>query len=113
MTAAHGQAEHQDRASKAGTVQAWAYDFVEDRTRDGRRFRMLCVVDEFTREALAIRVARKLASAEVIDVLAALFLAHWTPAHLGLDQEPEFIEDGEGLGTEGRGEDGVSREGGP
>jgi hypothetical protein len=36
----------------------WAYDFVEDRTRDGRKFRMLCVVDEFTREALAIRVAR-------------------------------------------------------
>ncbi len=38
----------------------WAYDFVEDRTRDGRKFRMLCVVDEFTREALTIRVARKL-----------------------------------------------------
>jgi transposase InsO family protein len=38
----------------------WAYDFVEDRTREGRKFRMLCVVDEFTREALAIRVARKL-----------------------------------------------------
>jgi hypothetical protein len=47
----------------------WAYDFVEDRTRDGRRFRMLCVVDGFTREALAIRVARKLGSADVIDVL--------------------------------------------
>jgi hypothetical protein len=38
----------------------WACGFVEDRARDGRRFRMLCVVDEFTREALAIRVARKL-----------------------------------------------------
>ena len=37
--------------------QVWAYDFVEDRTRDTRKFRMLCVVDEFTREALAIRVA--------------------------------------------------------
>ena len=36
----------------------WAYDFVEDRTRDGRKFRMLCVVDEFTREALAIRASR-------------------------------------------------------
>lgn len=36
----------------------WAYDFVEDRTRDGRKFRMLNVVDEFTRECLAIRVAR-------------------------------------------------------
>jgi hypothetical protein len=44
-----------------------AYDYVEDRTRDGRKFRLLCVIDEFTREALAIRVARKLGSAEVIE----------------------------------------------
>ena len=69
----------------------WAYDFVEDRTRDGRKFRMLCVVDEFTREALAIRVARKLGSADVTDVLADLFLAHGTPAHIRSDQGPEFI----------------------
>ena len=69
----------------------WAYDFVEDRTRDGRKFRMLCVVDEFTREALAIRVARKLNSADVIDVLADLFLAHGTPVHIRSDQGPEFI----------------------
>ena len=48
----------------------WAYDFVEDRTRDGRKIRLLNVVDEFTRECLAIRVARKLGSADVIDVLA-------------------------------------------
>jgi hypothetical protein len=45
---------------------AWAYDFVEDRTRDGRKFRLLCAVDEFSREALAIRVARKRSSADVI-----------------------------------------------
>ncbi|WP_160119848.1 IS3 family transposase [Rhodovarius lipocyclicus] len=69
----------------------WAYDFVEDRTRDGRKFRMLCVVDEFTREALAIRVARRLSSSDVIDVLADLFLAHGTPAHIRSDQGPEFI----------------------
>jgi transposase InsO family protein len=69
----------------------WAYDFVEDRTREGRKFRMLCVVDEFTREALAIRVARRLTSSDVIDVLAELFLAHGTPAHIRSDQGPEFI----------------------
>lgn len=69
----------------------WAYDFVDDRTREGRKFRMLCVVDEFTREALAIRVARKLTSSDVIDVLADLFLAHGAPAHLRSDQGPEFI----------------------
>jgi transposase InsO family protein len=50
----------------------WAYDFVEDRTREGRKFRMLCVVDEFTREALAIRVARRLTSSDVINTLADL-----------------------------------------
>ena len=59
----------------------WAYDFVEDRTREGRKFRMLCVVDEFTREALAIRVARKLSSSDVIDVLVDLFIARGTGAH--------------------------------
>jgi transposase InsO family protein len=70
----------------------WAYDFVEDRTRDGRRFRMLCVVDEFTREALAIRVGRKLTSAaDVIDTLADLFIRHGVPAHVRSDQGPEFV----------------------
>jgi len=69
----------------------WAYDFVEDRTRDGRRFRRLCVVDEFTREALAIRVARQLGSADVIDTLADLFVARGVPAHVRSDQGPEFV----------------------
>ena len=69
----------------------WAYDFVENRTRDGRKFRMLCVVDEFTREALAIRVARKLGSVEVIDVLADLFIARGVPAHIRSDNGPEFV----------------------
>ena len=68
----------------------WAYDFVEDRTRDGRRFRMLCVVDGFTREALAIRVARKLGAADVIDTLADLFIARGVPAHIRSDNGPEF-----------------------
>ena len=69
----------------------WAYDFVEDRTREGRKFRMLCVVDEYTREALAIRVARKLSSADVVDTLADLFIARGTPAHIRSDQGPEFV----------------------
>jgi putative transposase len=71
--------------------QVWAYDFVEDRTRDGRKFRMLCVVDEFTREALAVRVARKLDSHDVIEVLAELYLARGVPEHIRSDQGPEFI----------------------
>jgi len=51
----------------------WSYDFVEDRTHDGRKFRMLNIIDEFTRECLAIRVERKLNSTAVIDVLCDLF----------------------------------------
>jgi hypothetical protein len=48
----------------------WSYDFVEDRTHDGRKYRMLNVLDEFTHECLAIRVARKLRAIDVIDVLS-------------------------------------------
>ena len=68
----------------------WAYDFVEDCTRDGRKFRTLNVVDEFTREALAIRVARRLKASDVIDVLADLFLTRGTPSHIRSDNGPEF-----------------------
>ncbi len=69
----------------------WAYDFVEDRTRDGRKFRMLNVVDEFTRECLAIWVGRKLGSTDVIDVLANLFIARGTPGCIRSDNRPEFV----------------------
>ena len=56
--------------------QVWAYDCVEDRTQNGRKIRRLDVVDEFPHECLAIRVARKLKAAEVIDVLSGLFMPH-------------------------------------
>src|SRR3712207_4857044 len=87
----------------------WAYDFVEDRTRDGRKFRMLCVVDEFTREALAIRVARKLGAADVIDVLSDLFILRGVPAHIRSDNGPEFVEGGAGLDRRRRRQDRVHR----
>ena len=69
----------------------WSYDFVEDRTHDGRKFRMLNVVDEFTRECLAIRVARKLKAVDVIDVLSDLFILRGVPGHVRSDNGPEFI----------------------
>jgi transposase InsO family protein len=69
----------------------WSYDFVEGRTHDGRRFRMLNVVDEFTRECLVIRVARKLKSTDVIDVLTDLFILRGSPSHIRSDNGPEFI----------------------
>jgi len=69
----------------------WAYDFVEDRTHDGRKYRMLCLLDEFTRECLAIKVARRLNSMDVIEMLAALCLERGVPAYIRSDQGPEFI----------------------
>jgi putative transposase len=69
----------------------WSYDFVEDRTHDKRKFRMLNVIDEFTRECLAIRVARKLRATDVIDVLSDLFILRGVPGHIRSDNGPEFV----------------------
>jgi transposase InsO family protein len=69
----------------------WSYDFVEDRTHDGRRYRMLNVIDEFTHECLAIRVARKLKAIDVIDVLSDLFILRGMPSHIRSDNGPEFV----------------------
>jgi len=69
----------------------WSYDFVEDRTHDGRRYRMLNVIDEFTRECLAIRINRKLKAIDVIDVLSDLFILRGVPGHIRSDNGPEFI----------------------
>ena len=69
----------------------WSYDFVEDRTHDGRKYRMLNVIDEFTHECLAIRVARKLKAIDVIDVLSDLFILRGVPGHIRSDNGPEFV----------------------
>ena len=54
----------------------WSYDFVQDRTHDGRIFRTLNIIDEFPKEALVIRVKRKLNSTDVVDALTDLFMPH-------------------------------------
>ena len=69
----------------------WSYDFVEDRTHDGRKYRMLNVLDEFSHECLAIRVARKLKAIDVIDVLSDLFILRGIPAYIRSDNAPEFL----------------------
>jgi len=69
----------------------WSYDFVEDRTHDGRKIRMLNVIDEFTHECLAIRVGRKLKASDVIDVLSDLFILRGVPGHVRSDNGPEFV----------------------
>jgi putative transposase len=69
----------------------WTYDFMEDATADGRKLRLLTVVDEFTRECLAIVVARQFPSAAVIQVLARLFTVRGRPAFMRSDNGSEFI----------------------
>jgi putative transposase len=71
--------------------EVWSYDFVSDQTSDGRRLKFLCVVDEFTRECLALEVRRSFRAAEVITVLAALRAQRGAPAHLRSDNGPEFV----------------------
>jgi transposase InsO family protein len=68
----------------------WSYDFVLDRTQDGRPLRMLTLVDEYTRECLAIAVARSLKADDVLDCLAELFISRGTPAYLRSDNGSEF-----------------------
>lgn len=69
----------------------WAYDFVQCRTTEGKAFRVLGVIDEYSRECLALYVARHIRSEQVMHVLADLFLAHGAPANLRSDNGPEFI----------------------
>jgi putative transposase len=69
----------------------WSYDFVEDRTHNGRKYRMLNIIDEFTRECLAIHVNRKFNSTDVIDVLSDLFIMRGVPGHVRSDNGPEFV----------------------
>ena len=68
----------------------WAYDFVTARTHDGRAFRVLVIVDEFTRECLAMEVARRFSSDDVLEQLAWLFVTRGVPEHLRSDNGPEF-----------------------
>ena len=69
----------------------WSYDFVQDRTTDGRVYRTLNIIDEYTREALMIRVDRKLNSTDVLDALTDLFILRGPPEYIRSDNGPEFI----------------------
>jgi len=69
----------------------WAYDFVEGRTHDGRKFRILTIIDEASRECLALVVARQLRHEDVLAALAELFVLRGPPANIRSDNGPEFI----------------------
>jgi putative transposase len=91
------------RARRAGTSVAvtpqqaqhpghvWTYDFLQDATLGGRKLRLLTVLDEFTRECLAIAVATTMPATRVLEVLEPAFLACGAPRYLRSDNGPEFI----------------------
>jgi len=68
----------------------WSYDFLLARTADGRAFRILTILDEFTRECLAMLVSRSITSQDVIDQLFQLFVLRGVPEHIRSDNGPEF-----------------------
>ena len=77
------RAEHKDHV--------WSYDFLTDQTEDGRQLRLLAVIDEYTRECLAIEVGRSFTSQDVIGVLQYLFAVRGAPQHIRSDNGPEFV----------------------
>jgi len=68
----------------------WSYDFMQDHTQDGNPFRILNIIDEYTRECLAVRVARSLTHKDVLEVLTQLFCERGVPVHLRSDNGSEF-----------------------
>lgn len=79
------------RQSAARPNDVWAIDFVHDRTADGRHVKILAVVDEYTRECLALEANRSIQSGDVVNVLRELCLIRGMPAHVRSDNGPEFI----------------------
>lgn len=69
----------------------WSYDFLEEHTVKGKRLRILAVIDEFTRECLALLVDRSITSNEVVDLLDWLFLVYGKPQHIRSDNGPELV----------------------
>ena len=68
----------------------WSYDFVQDRTHDGRAFRILNIMDEYSRECLSVKVGRSLRAEDVVEELTGLFCNHGIPEYIRSDNGSEF-----------------------
>lgn len=77
------------RAERINDV--WCWDFIHDRDEKGRPLRWLIIEDEFTREGLAVEVARSMKAADVLEILTELMMTRGAPAHIRSDNGPEFI----------------------
>jgi len=80
-----------DVQAAAFVHDVWTWDFVQSSMLDGRTIRFLNIVDEYTRQCLAIKVGRSITSEDAIDTLAELFAMHGVPKRLRCDNGPEFI----------------------
>jgi putative transposase len=69
----------------------WTYDFAMDTTQDGRRLKVMPIVDEYSRECLALEVARSITAEDVLNTLARLFMQRGEPDYIRSDNGPEFI----------------------
>jgi len=88
-----GSSENSCSVKKAECINhVWTYDFIEDRTEDGRKLKFLTVLDEWTRESPAIEVGRSITSKGVISVLEYLFMVRGAPDFIRSDNGPEFID---------------------
>jgi putative transposase len=87
------------RGQSTGTIptkaerlnHVWTWDFVADRTDNGGRLRILSLLDEYSRECLALHVARKLTAADLIEVMERLVKERGVPEHIRSDNGSEFI----------------------
>ena len=87
-----GGADHGSQRLRASRPnEVWSYDFIQDRTMDGRRLKILVVVDEHTRECLALELGRRLSADDVKAVLARLVAERGAPVYLRSDNGPEFV----------------------
>jgi putative transposase len=89
-----GSSEQGSQRRRAERInQVWSYDFIMDQTEDGRRLKMLPIVDEYSRECLEIEVSRSMTAEDVVGVLGRLFTEHGEPEYIRSDNGPEFIAD--------------------
>lgn len=86
---ANGIARHRPRHKD----HVWCWDFIHDRDEQGRPLKCFALTDEYTRESLALEMDRSMTAADVIDILAHVFLIRGVPKHIRSDNGPEFIAD--------------------
>lgn len=84
-----GNACHRMRATHVGHV--WSWDFIYDRTENGRALKLFTIVDEYSRQCITLDVSRSFNSEDIINRLSELFVMHGVPEHIRSDNGPEFI----------------------